>query len=471
MIWQTKPTLLALSLVLLSGCAGTLNPQQREQAPRDIAATWQHGLAQNALAVDEQWLQTLENPYIENLVNKALNNNQALLQSAYDVQIQKQQLIISGSALWPDLDLSAQTRRSKDNRPVSYDNASSVTLELSYEVDVWGKLSDAKRQANLNYLAQQASFEQAKQQVVADVVTGWFDLVTAQQLLDLYKRREENAQQNLDIIESGYRQGINEALDVYLARNELNNERTRIANQQATLVSASRSLERLLGDYPKGDISAEVELPVFLSPINTGIPSELITRKPQLRASWYQLLASDAGLAYAHKQRFPSLNLSASVSDSTDRVSDLFSPSSLAWSLLGSISAPIFNGGQLKANEEIARLNAQKQEQAYLDTLYDAFSDVENAITQQQSLQASYKSTLEAQENALAAEQLSFEQYQSGLVTYTTVLDAQSRSFDAQSSLIETKNQLIANRINLYVALGGDFNAPTSEPKSNNDEN
>ena len=119
MIWQTKPTLLALSLVLLSGCAGTLNPQQREQAPSDIAATWQHGLAQNALAVDEQWLQTLENPYIENLVNKALNNNQALLQSGYDVQIQKQQLIISGSALWPDLDLSAQTRRSKDNRPVS----------------------------------------------------------------------------------------------------------------------------------------------------------------------------------------------------------------------------------------------------------------------------------------------------------------------------------------------------------------
>jgi outer membrane protein TolC len=126
---------------------------------------------------------------------------------------------------------------------------------------------------------------------------------------------------------------------------------------------------------------------------------------------------------------------------------------------------------KVKANEEVARLNAQKQEQAYLDTLYDAFSDVENAITQQQSLQASYKSTLEAQENALAAEQLSFEQYQSGLVTYTTVLDAQSRSFDAQSSLIETKNQLIANRINLYVALGGDFNAPTSEPKSNNDEN
>ena len=176
-------------------------------------------------------------------------------------------------------------------------------------------------------------------------------------------------------------------------------------------------------------------------------------------------------MAYAHKQRFPSLNLTASLSDTTDRVSDLFSPSSLAWSLLGSISAPIFNGGRLKANEEIARLNSQKQEQQYLQTLYDAFSDVENAITLQQSLKAQYTSTLEAQENALAAEQLSFEQYQSGLVSYTTVLDAQGRSFDAQSSLISIKNQLIANRVNLHLALGGDFANTSTELQSNSNEN
>ncbi|MGB1305571.1 TolC family protein, partial [Pseudoalteromonas marina] len=235
--------------------------------------------------------------------------------------------------------------------------------------------------------------------------------------------------------------------------------------------SAARLLERLLGEYPKGAISASNDLPVINTEIPLGIPSELITRKPALLASWYELLATDASLAYAHKQRFPSLNLTASLSDSTDRVSDLFSPSSLAWSLLGSISAPIFEGERLQANEEIARLNTQKQEQQYLQTLYDAFGDVENAISQQQSLKAQYTSTLEAQKNALAAEQLSFEQYQSGLVTYTTVLDAQDRSFDAQSSLIQIKNQLIANRINLHVALGGDFEKPSSDLKSNNDEN
>lgn len=472
MIWQQyQPTLLALSIVLLSGCASNINSQQREQAPNNVPQQWQQKTSAPVLHVQQQWLTQLQNPQLNQFVEQALKNNQQLLQSSYDVAIQKQQLIVSGAALWPTLDLSARTSRSKNNRPISYNNASSVSLNLGYEVDLWGKLSDFNRQANLNYLAQQARFEQAKQQLVADVVKGWFDVVTAKQLLDLYKRREANALQNLDIIESGYRQGLNEALDVYLARNELNNERSRIATQQASLLTTARVLERLLGDYPKGIISANNDLPVINTDIPLGLPSELITRKPTLRANWYQLLASDANLAYAHKQRFPSLNLTASLSDTTDRVSDLFSPSSLAWSLLGSISAPIFNGGRLKANEEIARLNSQKQEQQYLQTLYDAFSDVENAITLQQSLKAQCTSTLEAQENALAAEQLSFEQYQSGLVSYTTVLDAQGRSFDAQSSLISIKNQLIANRVNLHLALGGDFANTSTELQSNSNEN
>ena len=457
MMWQCKPSLLVISIIMLSGCASNLNPQQRERAPSALPTQWQQAAAKSVIAVNDTWFNKLASPTVKQLVTQALKNNQQLRQERFDVEIQKQQLIITGAALWPSLDISSRVGRSKNNRPVSYNNSSSVSLELGYEIDLWGKLSNAKRRDNLNYLAQQARYEQAKQQLIADVVTNWFSLISAEQLLDLFKRREANAKQNLEIIESGYRQGLNEALDVYLARNELNNERSRIATQQANLSQSARRLERLLGEYPKGLLAANNDLPVINDDIPLGLPSELITRKPTLRASWYQLLATDASLAYAHKQRFPSLNLSAGLSDSTNRVSDLFSPSSLAWSLIGSISAPIFNGGRLAANEEIASLQTQKQEQAYLQSLYDAFSDVENAISQQQSLKARYQSTLQAQENALAAEQLSFEQYQSGLVSYTTVLDAQARSFDAQSSLIEIKNQLLTNRINLHVALGGDF--------------
>ncbi|MEL4382916.1 TolC family protein, partial [Shewanella algae] len=91
---------------------------------------------------------------------------------------------------------------------------------------------------------------QSRQQLVAEVVSGWFNVITAQQLLELYKQREKIAEQNLAIIESGYRQGLNEALDVYLTRNELNTERSNIAEQQATLTESIRVLERLTGEYP-----------------------------------------------------------------------------------------------------------------------------------------------------------------------------------------------------------------------------
>ena len=175
------------------------------------------------------------------------------------------------------------------------------------------------------------------------------------------------------------------------------------------------------------------------------------------------MLSQDAGLAYAHKQRFPSIILSGSIGDANADVGDLLSGSSLAWSLLGSVSAPIFNAGRLKANEEKTRLALKQGEQLYLDTLYSAFSEVENAITTEKSLKQRYDTMLAAQENAKIASTVSFEQYQSGLVSYTTVLEAQKRSFEAQTTLIKIKNQLIANRINLHFSLGGDFTTPSLE--------
>ena len=286
-------------------------------------------------------------------------------------------------------------------------------------------------------------------------------MIEAEKLLALYRSRVVNSQQNLAIIEAGYHSGLTAALDVYLTRNDLNNELTRVSEQETEKTKLIRQLERLIGEYPKGELLVNAHLPLLTTDIPVGLPSELISRKPELKASWYQLLSQDAGLAYAHKQRFPSIVLSGSVGDSNADIGDLLSGSSLAWSLLGSVSAPIFNAGRLKANEEKARIELKQGEQLYLDTLYSAFSDVENAITTEKNLKNSYYTMLAAQENAKIASTLSFEQYQSGLVTYTTVLDAQNRSFEAQSTLIKIKNQLIANRINLHLSLGGDFTTPS----------
>ncbi|GAC18365.1 hypothetical protein GARC_1390 [Paraglaciecola arctica BSs20135] len=440
--------------VMLCGCANTSqvdNSIRSAQVPQD----WQ--FSEKTSPISDNWFAQFSQPQLSLLVDEALNINQSLRQEAYDVQILEQQLVQADADFWPELDLSLSTGRSKStNGGIS--NSSSLELEASYELDIWGKLSAAQKQVNLNYLAAKAKYQQDRQTLVANVVTSWFDWIAAKQLSGLFEQRVKNAKQNLDIIESGYQQGLNGALDVYLSRNELNTELSNLAQQEATQLQAARSLERLLGRYPNANLNSEqLTLPLLTSDIPLGMPSDIISRKPELQASWYQVLAQDAGLAFAHKQRFPSINLRASLTDSGDELTDLLSGSSLAWSLLGGLTAPLFKAGDLKANEEIARLRLKQQEQIYLDTLYNAFSNVENAITTENSLKQRYQATLAAQQNAAAAETLAFEQYQRGLVTYTTVLEAQGRSFNAQSALIQIKNQLLANRINLHVALGGDF--------------
>ncbi len=456
-------SLLTLITTLLMSCANT-SEFDKNMNNLELPSHWQH--KEQALNVQDNWLTQLNSAQVKQLVQLALGNNQQLKIQAYNVEIQKQQLIMSGSNLWPSLDLSLQSGRSKNNQLGTLNDSNTINLNISYELDIWGKLSAAEQEANLNFLAQQASFEQNKQQLVVDVVTTWFAVIEANKLLALYQERVENSLQNLAIIEANYASGLSKALDVYLARNQLNSERTRVSDQQSNQIRLTRNLERLIGKYPKGLLSVTAQLPLLTSDIPLGLPSELVSRKPSLIASWYQLLAKDAGLAYAHKQRFPSLSLTASVGDSANNIEDLLSTSSLAWSLFGNLSAPIFNGGRLAANEEKARLALKQGEQQYLDTLYNAFTDVENAITAEKNLKSSYQSMLAAQENAKVAATLSFEEYQNGLVNYTTVLDAQTRSFDAQSTLIKIKNQLIANRIKLHLALGGDFTAASTSNNS-----
>jgi multidrug efflux system outer membrane protein len=449
-----RSSIVGLATVLLLACSST-SELDKDVRNIDLPIIWQK--SEQNLKVEDNWLHQLDNPQVHDLVKSALISNHQLKIQAYNVEIQKKQLIISGSTLWPSLDLSSRSGRSKNNKADTYANTSSIDVNLTYELDLWGKLSAADQQANLTYMAEQSNFEQNKQQLVVDVVTTWFAVVEAEKLLSLYERRVKNSQQNLDIIESGYNSGLSEALDVYLTRNSLNNELTRVSEQRTAKTKLVRKLERLVGDYPQGSLLVDAQLPLLTNDIPLGLPSELISRKPALMASWYQLLAKDSGLAYAHKQRFPSLSLTASLGDSGSDIDDLLSGSSLAWSLFGNLSAPLFNAGRLAANEEKARLALKQGEQQYLDTLYNAFAEVENAITEEKGLKHSYQTMLAAQENAKIAATLSFEQYQSGLVNYTTVLDAQTRSFDAQSTLITIKNRLIVNRIQLHLALGGDF--------------
>ena len=222
-------------------------------------------------------------------------------------------------------------------------------------------------------------------------------------------------------------------------------------------LEAVADLQLKLAYYPDGRMKVAGTLPVITTPIPVGLPSELLVRRSDLQEAWLGLLAADANLAAAHKARFPQLNLVGSTGVASLELGDLLQGDGVTWSLLGNLAQPVFQGGRLKAQELAAAEQVRIVEQQYLQQVFRAFADVENAISRDVSLNERYQSFLDAEANSSAALTLALEQYQKGLVSYTTVLESQRQAFDAEATVVQLRNQLLQNRINLHLALGGEF--------------
>ncbi len=444
---------LICSLAALSGCAGARAPFVDEST---LPATWHDSTRSNGPA-PESWLTTIATPEIASLVKQAVDTNYALRQQALEVSIAENQVKLFRADRLPALNLNAGAQRGRPGGDVTISESVSISAGISFELDVWGKLSDAQRTAELDLAAQQVRYLGAERRLVADVISSSFNAISSEQLNNLFSQRLENLNQGLDIIEQGYRSGLNEALDVYLAQNTVEQERANVANQQQVSFTSTTDLELLLSEYPGAARSLGATLPELPPVPAAGVPADLLARRPDIQASWLNLLAADANLAVAHKNRFFSLTLTGNASDTDNAVSRLLDGGSLAFTAAASLLQPVFSGGRLAALETQARLRMEQAEQRYLEVVYAAFAEVENELKRATTLQARYDAFVNAQANAEAALELAFDQYQRGLVTFTTVLESQRRAFDAQTTVVQLRNQLLQSRIALLLALGGNY--------------
>lgn len=454
------------TIAVLSACAG---PSAVTDNVKQLTApsNWSNereassNIEDNYIEINN-WIKSFNHPQLSQLIIQATKNNYNFKAQSAKLAIAKSRIQVADASDLPELSLSlGQSRRkSVSTDETNYTNSADINLQLSYELDLWGKLSDEQTKAQLNYASELAQYQQAELNLVADVSKAYFNLVEAKSLLSLYQERANNLKNNLEMIQSSYRLGLSDALDVYLTQNDVSRELARIAEQQQQVATKGRALELLLGEYPDADITSDVQLTSFDTQITQGIPSDILTRRSDIMASWYELMSLDASLAIAHKQRFPRISLTASTGDSANELGNLLDSGAMAWSLIGNLTMPLFNAGRLAALEEQARLAVVQKEQLYLQQVYQAFAEVENTLANAKALKERFNHYEKAKDNAISAETISFDQYLKGLVTYTTVLESQRRAFDAQSTLIQLQNQLLVNRISLFVALGG---SPFSE--------
>ena len=169
------------------------------------------------------------------------------------------------------------------------------------------------------------------------------------------------------------------------------------------------------------------------------------------------MLASDERVSQAKKNRLPQIRLTTSGGSSTDEFKKLLDSDTLIWSIAGGLTAPLFQGGRLKANQELAMANANQALYQYAQTVLNAFREVETALAATPLLDKQQQALKTAVNEAQESERLAAEQYRAGLVDIVTWLEAQRQLFTARSNLLQIQNQQLQNRIDLHLALGGDF--------------
>ncbi|MCB1844165.1 MAG: TolC family protein, partial [Halioglobus sp.] len=404
------PAIAALA-ALGAGCSvSAITPQAKDVA---VPADWARG--GDPADIEQDWLAAFNDPRLEGLVEESAANNYALKQERERLYSAQQSVLVSRAGRYPSINVSLDgSRRSTEDSAgdSSISDRFSAGVDGRWNVDIWRQLSKQQQAAELSLAAQRARLLTVERGIAATTARQYFNVMEAKQLLEVARRRLSNVTESHDIVASGYRQGLNDALDLYLARNQVERERANFSSQEQKLLESIADLQISLARYPDGNMPIDTELPVLADPVPTGLPSGLLTRRPDLQEAWLGLLSADAQLAAAHKARFPSLSLVGSASATSSEFSELLDGGASAWSLAAGLTQPLFDAGRLAALEEQAAARVRIAEQQYLDLVFRAFADVENSISRTASLERRYNALLESEKNSRAALELALEQYQ-----------------------------------------------------------
>ncbi|MBK1853910.1 efflux transporter outer membrane subunit [Verrucomicrobiaceae bacterium 5K15] len=329
----------------------------------------------------------------------------------------------------------------------------SASLDVQWELDVWGRIRAGVTAAAGDRAAAEADYAAARQSIAAQTMQAYFSLVGAEKLLALSNRRLASFQQTLDLVNRRFEAGTGDLSEVELARTDVENTRAQVAQRKDSRDQAARNLATLTGAYPNAQ-SRAYSWPSLRRSVPAGIPSDVLLNRPDIDAAYQRIRAADSRVKVAHRDLYPSFSLTASAGQQSSTLRNLANSNFSVWSFAGNLSAPLLDGGNRRAELGAANARAKQALAAYQSTVLDAFKEVENALGSERYLsrqQNSYQSALKAAKNA---EEQILRNYETGLVEILTLLDSQRRSFDTEESLINTQALRYQNRVSLALALG-----------------
>ncbi|MFA6051755.1 MAG: efflux transporter outer membrane subunit [Methylobacter sp.] len=404
--------------------------------------------------ITAQWLSSFADPALTALVHDALNNNYDLKAAAARVDSAREQARIDGSLRWPQLFFVSGYRRSNDITS-SETGAFDALFTMSWEIDVWGRIKAAQQATAQEAEAVAADYYGARLSLASRTAQSYFELIEANLQAEVAEQSIKDRRTIAELVRGRFARGLSRGLDLRLVLTDLANAEAQLASSRNRVQIVTRRLEVLLGRYPGNSLKKISALPEPPTVLSAGLPSELLARRPDLVAALSRLQASDSRVESAKKTLLPRITLTAAGGTSSPALTELIDPRAAAWNLAMGLVQPIFTGGRLKAG---IRLNEARTEEAlnqYQSTALNAFREVEQALAAEQWLREQEHALKEAVEQTQASRKLAVYSYRQGLIEILTLLDSYRSTLNAQSAHLSVQRQLLSNRIDLYLALGG----------------
>lgn len=456
-------TMPALLVLCLSGC--NLKPEyQRPAMP--VSDQWNAKLAAGLEASETKWADFFNDPILRQLITRALENNRDLRIAALNVEKARAQYGISRADLFPSLDASADKTaqhlpgglyQTQQTGAVTYQQYEANLGVSAWEMDFFGRLRNLKDEALENYLSYEATSKATQLSLVAEVSQAYITLCTDRDLLRIAQSTSESQRESLRITEAKLRAGTVTEQDVLQARTSVKSAEADVAKYDRQSRQAMNELQLLAGGALSAEINREATLEkrwVFPD-LNTGLPSDVLTRRPDIISAEHTLKAANADIGAARAAFFPSITLTATGGTTSSSLGHLFEGGTASWNFTPSLNLPIFDGGKNNARLDEAKISKRIEIADYEKAIQQAFREVSDALAGVETYKSEVGSRRDDMENSNKYLQLASLRYERGVDDYTNVLTAQRTFYASQQEYINVFAASLNQKVTLYKVLGG----------------
>jgi len=445
-------------LIITSGCAYFQSITPKAISKNELPGHYSFAISKKKPGLF-LGIQSFDDNELRQLIASAMKNNFTLNSARAQYMQAKASAMILGALTYPRVNASLEPSLSKTRSNLSgtssWNNQFSLGLMSSFEMDLWGRIRAQKRRAEYQLNAVELDYQAAMISLIAEITLCWVDIISQRIQQDLLQKQLTTNGMYLKLIRLRFQKGMVGSLDVYQQQQVVES----IASQLPLIKKQERLRYNQLGllcGVPRSNLTiSRNKFPTIKELPSAGIPSDLLSNRPDIQASWNRLQASYKNVWVSKTQQLPSLTLSATGNFESNKISSLFD----AWfvRLAGQFTTPLFDAGRLHAETQLSKAKAQAQLIQYRRIVYNAIREVEDALTQKHYQNLHLKALKQEQQTAQKALDESRNRYQKGLSSYLPVLTHTLSVQRLEREIIQQTAQYVHYHVYLYRALGGQF--------------